>query len=129
MLQAAIDLLVSYGWKANEVRVGIRAKFRCEYCGKPLFASGLAFYEWQTDHIVPVSAGGGGGDDNLATACWHCNMKLKGSWDPRTPGQELATRSELIAAIRSYCDAKREAKDREVALVREQLKGLGVDLE
>ncbi len=127
-LQAAVKLLVRYGWNAIEAQVGIAAKGRCEYCDKPLFVSGLAFYSWQTDHIVPVHAGGSGEKSNLALACWHCNMKFKGTWNPSTECGENASRSDLIDAVRAYCKKRREGKDREVALVRKELKDLGVNL-
>lgn len=124
MTHSAIDFLVAYGWTARDARVGIRAKGHCEYCDKDLLASGSAFFEWQTDHIVPLDAGGSDEDDNLAVACWPCNMRLKGTWDPRSSCRDNATRSELISVIRSHCKGKLDQKDREVALVKEVILGL-----
>lgn len=41
----------------------------CQYCGVSLEAT--AFH---CDHVVPVSAGGGDGPDNLVCACPPCNL-------------------------------------------------------
>ncbi|MDE2468816.1 MAG: HNH endonuclease, partial [Bradyrhizobium sp.] len=42
--------------------------FKCQYCGKTPPTVVL-----EIDHIVPVSAGGENGIDNLLTACFECN--------------------------------------------------------
>jgi hypothetical protein len=126
MTQTAVDVLVANGWKVDEARVGIRANGYCEYCDKDLFASRSAFLEWQTDHIVPRHAGGSDDDENVALACWPCNFKLKGKWDPRSVCGQNATRNELISAIRTYCQTKLERKNSDVVTIREMLTAHGV---
>jgi hypothetical protein len=49
-----------------------RAEFLCEYCHTD--------ERWQLvpftiDHVEPISAGGAGGVENLALACFHCNRR------------------------------------------------------
>lgn len=46
-----------------------RDQFRCRYCGAAPDRSTL-----QVDHIFPKSQGGKDELDNLATACWDCNI-------------------------------------------------------
>lgn len=52
-----------------------RAGSRCEYCGKP---EGYSPYNHHVDHIRPVKHGGSNDLENLAWACFHCNI-CKGS--------------------------------------------------
>lgn len=54
----------------------------CAYCRSP-FADGL-----EIDHIVPVRQGGSDDLENLAAACWRCNVE-KGT---RTPDEWQADR-------------------------------------
>lgn len=48
-----------------------RAGGRCEYCRKPEQASG---YAHQVEHIRPLKHGGSSEPDNLAWACFQCNI-------------------------------------------------------
>ena len=68
---------------AAEVRR--RAAHRCEYCGLPQAAFRRPFH---IEHIVAKQHGGRTELDNLALACWHCNLK-KG---PNVAGVDPATR-------------------------------------
>ena len=52
-------------------QVAARANYRCEYCLAPEELSGK---EFQVEHIVPVSAGGADELNNLALACFRCNL-------------------------------------------------------
>jgi HNH endonuclease len=67
---------------AAEVRR--RASGRCEYCHLPQSAFRRPFH---IEHIVARQHGGLSGLDNLALACWNCNLKkgpnLSGI-DPKT---------------------------------------------
>jgi len=49
-----------------------RAAQRCEYCRLEQQQVPYAFFH--IDHIVPRKHGGGDGPDNLALACYHCNL-------------------------------------------------------
>lgn len=53
-------------------RVVERAGNRCEYCGLAQTGQEAAFH---VDHVVPVSAGGPTGLDNLALACVSCSLR------------------------------------------------------
>lgn len=52
-------------WQTTRERILARDGRRCTYCGSD--------ENLECDHIVPVSRGGGHGDDNLTTACRSCN--------------------------------------------------------
>lgn len=66
------------------VLVRDRAKQRCEYCQTP---DRISTYGYHVDHIVPVQHGGISEPENLAWACFECNVH-KGrdvaSYDPHT---------------------------------------------
>jgi hypothetical protein len=49
-----------------------RSGLRCEYCGVPQAAFRRSFH---IEHIVAKQHGGATNLDNLALACWHCNLK------------------------------------------------------
>lgn len=105
-------------WSETSVELGVRARFSCEYCSRDLLASVDAYDSWQTDHVVPISKGGGETDfDNLALSCRTCNM-LKRAFDPSSEVGEGAGRDQLIAAARKYVQDKRSSKLQEVASVR-----------
>jgi len=55
---------------SDEVRR--RAGHRCEYCRMPQTAFHRPFH---IEHIVAWQHGGSTQLDNLALACWHCNLK------------------------------------------------------
>jgi hypothetical protein len=63
-------------------QVRLRANGRCEYCRKSEMVS---TYEFHVDHIIPPMHGGSSDFNNLAWACFECNVK-KGtnvaSYDP-----------------------------------------------
>src|SRR6187397_360585 len=62
----------------KRMRIYMRDKFRCQYCGEKKAASELTL-----DHILPRSRGGDNSPVNIVTACVPCNNR-KGS---RTPGE------------------------------------------
>jgi 5-methylcytosine-specific restriction endonuclease McrA len=49
-----------------------RAVYRCEYCGVPQAAFRRPFH---LEHIIARQHGGGTVPENLALACWQCNLK------------------------------------------------------
>lgn len=66
-------------WLATRLRIFERDGYVCQYCGNV----GLKL---ECDHVIPVSRGGSDEDDNLLTACQHCNRsktdKLPSEWRP-----------------------------------------------
>src|SRR4029079_18425520 len=52
----------------NRVRIYMRDKFRCQYCGDKKTAAELTL-----DHILPRSRGGDNSPLNIVTACIACN--------------------------------------------------------
>lgn len=48
-----------------------RAGSRCEYCHKP---ERVSTYGYHADHIIPLKHGGTSELDNLAWACFECNV-------------------------------------------------------
>ena len=107
--------LRSWGWSAEQARIGIRADFRCEYCGRDLLESVNSYYSWHRDHIVPQSQGGSSRLNNRALACRTCNFNLKRRWDPRTTAGKKAGRGELIKTVQRY------VRDTRARIEREQL--------
>ncbi len=71
--RAERELTGSLGWSAESLDLGIRAGFRCEYCGRDLLKSVDSYDAWQIDHIHPSSRGGADSFDNKAVACGTCN--------------------------------------------------------
>jgi hypothetical protein len=51
--------------------VRLRAGRRCEYCRKP---ENVSTYTHQVEHIIPRKQGGSSDLDNLAWACFQCNV-------------------------------------------------------
>jgi 5-methylcytosine-specific restriction endonuclease McrA len=62
----------------KRLRIYMRDKFRCQYCGEKKAAGQLTL-----DHILPRSRGGDNSPVNIVTACVPCNNR-KGD---RTPAQ------------------------------------------
>ena len=110
--EVARALESSLQWNLETARLGARAGFRCEYCGKDLLASVDAYDSWQVDHIVPSSKKGDDHFDNLALACKTCNFMKRN----RTPAG--ATRGERIADAARHIQLARAEKLREIADVR-----------
>lgn len=58
---------------SNAVRAQLRERAgnRCEYCRKP---DHVSTYGYHADHIIPIKHGGTSELDNLAWACFECNV-------------------------------------------------------
>ena len=56
--------------------VADRANHRCEYCHAP---EAMFNVEFEVEHIVPRSHGGGNDEANYALACRACNLR-KSNW-------------------------------------------------
>jgi 5-methylcytosine-specific restriction endonuclease McrA len=62
----------------RRLRVYMRDKFRCQYCGDKKTAAELTL-----DHILPRSRGGDNSPVNIVTACLQCNNRKR----DRTPAE------------------------------------------
>jgi len=62
----------------KRMRIYIRDKFRCQYCGDKKTAAELTL-----DHIMPRSRGGDNSPVNIVTACLPCNNRKR----DRTPAE------------------------------------------
>ena len=62
----------------KRLRIYMRDKFRCQYCGEKKAATALTL-----DHIMPRSRGGDNSPLNIVTACIACNNRKAN----RTPGE------------------------------------------
>ena len=103
-----VDALVAVGWGHRAATISIRAGFRCEYCDKDILGSVDSYYEFNEEHIVPISAGGLDEISNMALSCRTCNFSLKNKWNPETVCGPEASRREKILAVREYVARKRE---------------------
>ena len=65
-----VDIRSRQNRTTSRLRILVRDKFRCQYCGK----KGTAF-ELTLDHIVPKSKGGKMIAENLVAACMPCNNR------------------------------------------------------
>ena len=57
--------------ESTRLAVAERAEYRCEYC---LIEQDDSFYPFQIDHIISLKHGGETSLDNLAYACFPCNV-------------------------------------------------------
>lgn len=116
-----IEALVNTGqWGENDVILGIRAGFKCEYCDKDLLASVDNYKEWQRDHIIPLSKGGEDINENIAISCKTCNVNIKGRWNPVSEStSENPTRQELISIVREYGIKRRTKMLSDICLFRQ----------
>jgi 5-methylcytosine-specific restriction endonuclease McrA len=70
---------------ARRLRIFVRDRFRCQYCG-----ARKAAHELSLDHITPRSRQGRTAPENLATACVACNTR-KGDRTPEEARMPLLT--------------------------------------
>ena len=121
---------------AKRLRIYMRDKFRCQYCGEK---KGVA--ELTLDHILPRSRGGDSSPVNIVTACVKCNTRKS----DRTPDEarmplltsQTALRSKLERVMLChYAEARSEWRkylfmdvhdDRDVMeRVRNEQRGIGL---
>src|SRR5271166_6932463 len=78
------------------LEVWVRAKCRCEYCGRDMRVDGDTYQMLSTlDHVNPSRSAT---FDNLALSCWPCN-RTKGRKDFTDSGR-ITDRDEIIARAR-----------------------------
>lgn len=58
--------------RALRTLVRRRAGDRCEYCALPQLL--VPFVSFHVEHVIPRQHGGADEPDNLALACFHCNL-------------------------------------------------------
>jgi 5-methylcytosine-specific restriction endonuclease McrA len=75
---------------ARRMRIYMRDKFRCQYCGEKKSAGELTL-----DHILPRSRGGDNSPVNIVTACVLCNGR-KGSRTPDEARMPLLTSQSAL---------------------------------
>ena len=115
--EAIARLMSEYRWSREQIEWGIRAGFRCEYCGRDLLASVDDYDACQADHVYPQSKGGSNADLNRAISCKTCNF-MKRDWVAHAEPQTEEERAEAIRAVRAVIAQKRAAKQVDVAEVR-----------
>ena len=74
----------------KRMRIYMRDKFRCQYCGEKKAASELTL-----DHILPRSRGGDNSPVNIVTACVACNNR-KGNRTPAEARMPLLTSQSAL---------------------------------
>ena len=95
---------------AKRLRIYIRDKFRCQYCGEKKGAQSLTL-----DHIFPRSRGGDNSPINIVTACVACNTR-KGSRTPEEARMPLLTTQSALrvqlerVVLCHYAEARPEWK-------------------
>lgn len=103
-------------WGLDQMFLGFRAGFKCEYCGLDFLSSVDAYKLWQQDHIDRRA---GDDSENLALACLVCNEKLKNRWSPSA--WQGATRSERIKQVQSQLLNYRARVEAEIESCRKLL--------
>jgi 5-methylcytosine-specific restriction endonuclease McrA len=74
----------------KRLRIYMRDKFRCQYCGEKKVAADLTL-----DHILPRSRGGDNSPVNVVTACVACNNR-KGDRTPAEARMPLLTSQSAL---------------------------------
>jgi 5-methylcytosine-specific restriction endonuclease McrA len=115
-IEVLIEQLKKYNWDETNVRIALRAKCECEYCGKNMLESIDNYKLWQIDHIIPKSSGDENCEDfeNKALSCTQCNKDFKGKWYSQTVIKEKIDRSKYIDEIKEYIRDKRSKKQKEL---------------
>ena len=78
-----------------------RDGFKCVYCGNKAGKRPL-----HVDHVIPVSKGGENTDDNLAAACFECNMGKKADIHEGLTEHVFGTKKKEPCQLEQYKDSK-----------------------
>ncbi len=111
-----IEKLLKYNWDTTNIKLALRAKFKCEYCDKNMFESIDNYKLWQVDHIIPKCSGYLDCEDfdNKALSCTQCNKDFKGKWKPNSQSIDKIERTKYILEIRKFIEDKRAIKEKEL---------------
>ena len=115
-IEKLIEELKKYNWDETNVKIALRAKCKCEYCGKNMFESIDNYKLWQIDHIIPKISGYENCDDfdNKALSCTQCNKDFKNKWYSKSIIEEKMERSKYIDEIKIYIANNRLKKQKEL---------------
>jgi 5-methylcytosine-specific restriction endonuclease McrA len=124
--EARAELLLPRGdWSPDTLKVWLRAKGFCEYCGKDLQRTSDDFYHgYNVDHVFPASLHGASDPDNYALACRACNL-IKRNVD-FTNGESDVSRETLIQRAQEYIRAERERNDGRMKTDLRRLRACGL---
>lgn len=102
-VEAAREALLKRIYYDTTLRVWLRAKCRCEYCGRDMRADGDTYQMLSNlDHVTPSRSGT---FENLAVSCCSCNdTKRRQDF---SDGGRITDRDEIIARARVYIAEKR----------------------
>jgi len=102
--------LINSSWDPETLELGIRARFKCEYCGCNFFSSTNNYDSIQRDHLIPIMAGGTDTFNNLVLSCKTCNF-IKRNWHPSSDLIRISNREELLSLAKEYVLKKRKVKE------------------
>ena len=111
-------LLKDYKWSHEQIELGLRANFKCEYCNKDLFESVDNYKLWEVDHIIPFNSNIPNFDydnfDNKAIACRQCNTNYKSKYNPVDEIGYNKNREDYLTIIKEKVSSKRLQKQNEL---------------
>ena len=103
------ELIANHGWNPRTLDLAIRARFRCEYCGRNIRQSiddydGVVLEHIKPKHKYPELEYD---DNNIAISCRLCNH-LKHTWNPSDQECPDLSREELIQRVKDHLKESRE---------------------
>lgn len=114
-----------FRWSEDQIKLGLRAKFKCEYCDKDLLLSVDNYKLWQKDHIIPLSSKIENFDyesfENLAIACRQCNINFKGKYNVAGNLGYQKSRLEYLLHLRKYITEIKLSKENELNEMKKYL--------
>ena len=117
------------GWSFEAAYIGLRAGFRCEYCGRPLLRSVEDYDAWQNDHVRPQSrtdpTAAADYANNWALACKTCNF-IKRHTTPNG-AEGVVERDALVKLYREVITERRGRKQSKLHDIRQWLADSGLD--
>jgi len=122
-------LMNTHHFSEEQIDWGIRAGFKCEYCGRDLLASVDDFDSWHTDHIYPQSKQTEPVQEvkdglNIAIACKTCNFMKRAEVFGKQPPTSEEERSQMVQLVRQRIAKKRADKQMAVAEIRQSIQDL-----
>lgn len=96
---------------ATREAVRQRAGGRCEYCRKP---EGISVYPHHIEHIIARKHGGASSPDNLAWACFQCNV---------AKGTDIASYDRVTGQLVPLYNPRADSWDKHFELVDDEIVG------